>query len=71
VVLELCGRAGIAFEETDLVVQDLLEAQEVFLTNSIMELMPVCRVERHGVGDEKPGPVYRRLHDLYREEVNG
>ncbi len=69
-VLELAGENGIECEEKLLAVKDLLEAEEVFLTNSIMELMPVQSVEAHKVGDEKPGPVYQKLHELYRQAVN-
>jgi branched-subunit amino acid aminotransferase/4-amino-4-deoxychorismate lyase len=38
-------------------VTTLLEADEVFLTNSIMRIMPVCRIERSPVGTEKPGTL--------------
>jgi len=69
VVLELAEENEIESSEQRLAIQDLLEADEVFLTNSIMELMPVCRIERHAVGKEKPGPVYKRLHELYKQAV--
>jgi branched-chain amino acid aminotransferase len=69
VVLELAEENEMESSEQRLVIQDLLEADEVFLTNSIMELMPVCRIERHAVGKEKPGPIYTKLHDLYRQAV--
>jgi len=66
-VLELAREEGIECLEGELAIQDLLQAEEVFLTNSIMELMPVCHVERHAVGAGKPGEVYQRLHEKYRE----
>ncbi|MBN1844820.1 MAG: aminotransferase class IV family protein [Sedimentisphaerales bacterium] len=69
VVLELAEREGIACEQRALTVQDLLGADEVFLTNSIMELMPVCRIERHAVGKDQPGPIYRVLQQRYRSAV--
>ena len=69
VVLELAEGNDMEWSEQRLVIQDLLEADEVFLTNSIMELMPVCRIERHAVGKEKPGPVYKKLHELYKQAV--
>ncbi len=71
VVLELAEENDIAWKEEKLTIQDLLGAEEVFLTNSIMELMPVCRIERHAVGKDKPGPVYQKLHELYKQAVNG
>jgi len=69
VVLELARDNDIDLREGPLVINDVMKASEVFLTNSIMELMPVCRVERHAVGTEKPGPIYKKLHELYRESV--
>jgi len=69
VVLELAEENDMACQEEKLTIQDLLGAEEVFLTNSIMELMPVCRIERHAVGKDKPGPVYQKLHDWYKKTI--
>ena len=68
-VIELAEDAGIEVRQRPLTVEDMLAAEEVFLTNSTMELMPVTHIERHGVGNEKPGPVTCRLHQLYRQLV--
>ena len=67
VVLELARTHDIPCQERPLVIKDVLAASEIFLTNSIMELMPVTHVEAHKVGTEEPGPVYHKLHDLYRQ----
>ncbi len=67
--LELARELGIEAEETPCNVNDLLDAEEVFLTNSIMEVMPVTRVERRAIGTDKPGTVTRRLLDAYRARV--
>lgn len=69
IVLDLAAEAGIPAAETPLTIEDLLSSREVFLTNSIMEIMPVARIEKHAVADEKPGPITRRLRELYRETV--
>lgn len=66
-VLELAAAAGIPAREVPLTLDDLLAADEVFLTNSMLELVPVVRIERHAVGTEKPGDVYRRLAIAYGE----
>ncbi len=68
-VLELARSEKIAVSEQTLTIDDLLGADEVFLTNSIMEIMPVCRVEKHAVGNERPGPVTEKLAELYRQDV--
>lgn len=64
-VLELAKAAGVAARPAAVSVNDLLEAEEVFLTNSVMGVMPVCRIERKAVGDDRPGPVTRRLAEAY------
>ena len=47
----------------------LLEADEVFVTNSVMGVMPVCRVERRAIADDKPGPLTLRLMEAYEQRV--
>jgi D-alanine transaminase len=53
-------------EERPVAMRDLLSAEEIFLTNSIMEVMPVCRVDGREVGPGSPGPVTRRLAQAYK-----
>lgn len=64
-VLELAGASGIAARETPLTLDDLRGADEVFLTNSMMEVMPVVRLARHAIGQEKPGDMTRQLAIAY------
>ncbi len=68
-VIELAGPADLSVQETPLTINDLLDANEVFVTNSVMQVMPVCRIEQREIGDGKPGPVTRRLIELYRDLV--
>jgi branched-chain amino acid aminotransferase len=68
-VLELAAAVNIALEEKDLTVHDLLGADEVFITNVVMLVLPVVAVEAHTVGDGKPGPVTKRVLTLFNEYV--
>lgn len=65
-VMELCEAAGRDFSEAQLHPQDLYSADEVFITSSIREIMPVVRVDDVQVGSGTPGPVARELLDAYR-----
>lgn len=60
-VMENAPRLGLSCEESELTINDLLDAREVFLTNVVMQVMPVVGIERHTVGDGRPGETTRRL----------
>ena len=68
-VLQMCTDEGTKAEERPININDLLDADEAFLTNSIMQVMPICRVERRDIGEGEPGPVTRKLFKGYRERV--
>ena len=65
-ILRLAGTLGIGAEERDLTVSDLLKADEVFVSNVIMLLLPVVAVEAHAVGEGRPGPVTKKLLEAFR-----
>lgn len=69
-VLELAGKNSIKAEEKDLAIDDLLGADEVFITNVIMQVLPVIAVEAHNVGNSKPGPITKKISALYTEFFN-
>jgi branched-chain amino acid aminotransferase len=69
-VLELAGKNSIKAEEKELTIDDLLGADEVFITNVIMQVMPVVAVESHNVGNAKPGALTKRISSLYTECFN-
>jgi branched-subunit amino acid aminotransferase/4-amino-4-deoxychorismate lyase len=68
-VLELAQADGQPVAESPLTINDLLDADEVFLTNSVMEVMPVTSVEQKTIRDGRPGKVTSRLAELYRHAV--
>jgi branched-subunit amino acid aminotransferase/4-amino-4-deoxychorismate lyase len=66
-VLELARANNIPTRIQAIDVNQLLKASEVFLTNSIMQIMPVGRIEQHKVGEEAPGPITQALMSLYQD----
>jgi branched-chain amino acid aminotransferase len=68
-VIELAIALGIPVREQAVTLPELVEADEVFLTNSLMEVIPVVRVERQAIGNEKPGETTAQLHQAYGELV--
>lgn len=71
VVLDLCARHGMPARETPVFVEQLSRADELFLAGTTLEVMPVVSVDGRAVGNGKPGPVSRRLHDLFRALATG
>jgi branched-chain amino acid aminotransferase len=51
--------------EQDLFIKDLLGADEVFLTNTLMQILPIAAVEAHVVGDGKVGAVTKKLTEAF------
>jgi len=68
-VLELASPLGINTVEDDVRLDQLYHAEEAFLTNSLMEVMPLTEVEGKFVGYGSPGPVTKRLTAAYRKLV--
>ena len=67
VVFELGAELGIPVEERDMTRYDLFVADEVFLTGTAAEVIPVVKLDSRPIGDGRPGPVTRRLIDRFHE----
>ena len=65
-VLEQAAEVGVPAEQKPLSAREVLDADEMFLTNSILELLPVGRVERKEIGTGRPGPITKRLAKAYK-----
>jgi branched-chain amino acid aminotransferase len=69
VVGTLARRARLAIVERPLTRDELLRADEVFLSASTIEILPVTRIERRTIGRGVPGPITRDLQERYRRHV--
>jgi branched-chain amino acid aminotransferase len=68
-VCELAIANKIVLIEKDLTIDDLLDADEVFITNVIMQVMPVVGIEKHNVGQSKPGEITKKIQEHYDKFV--
>jgi len=68
-VCQIALKNSIELVEKNLYIDDVLEADEVFLTNVIMQIMPVNGVEKHTVGDGKPGLMTKKLQKYFDESI--
>jgi branched-chain amino acid aminotransferase len=69
VVLDLARRDGLVTEESSITPESLREADEVFLTSTGMEVLPVIRVDGRPVGSGQPGAITLALRRRYQEFV--
>jgi branched-chain amino acid aminotransferase len=69
IVLSLAREQEFATEEGCYLTEALLEADECFLTNTTMEIMPVRDIDTRPIGKEGPGPVTGRLRELFRANL--
>jgi D-alanine transaminase len=69
IVLGLARKAGIPVEERELTVEELRDADEVFLTGTTLELLPVVRLDGALVGTGQPGPCTGLLHRQFKESL--
>jgi D-alanine transaminase len=68
-VLRLAAQAGIPVVERSLKKSELREIDELFLTGTTSEVLPVTRVDSQPVGRGTPGPVTTRLAATYQKVV--
>jgi branched-chain amino acid aminotransferase len=69
IALDLAENKGFEVEETIILPDQLFRADEVFLTGTTKEVIPVVSVNDCIIGDGKPGPVTMALFEAYRERV--
>lgn len=65
-VLQLAKKEGLKVKQGSFTPKDLYQAEEVFLTNTTMEVVPVSQVDETRF---PVGPVARLLRKAYRREV--
>lgn len=64
-VLQEAKRAGLAVEERPLRAATLASCDEIFLTGTVIEILPVTRLGREKVGNGRPGKVTQQLAARY------
>jgi branched-chain amino acid aminotransferase len=68
-VIALCRQDAIAVDEKPLWPVDLRQAEEAFLTSSVRGVVPIVRVDGAAVGAGRPGPITRRVMELYDQKT--
>jgi branched-chain amino acid aminotransferase len=64
-------RLEVPTEERSIDRTELYTADEVFLCGTGAQLSPVVEIDRRPIGNGRPGPISRQLHDIYFGAVRG
>ena len=68
-VIEVAREEGYPVEERGFKPEELLGADEVFITASSRQIVPIVQVDKTRIGNGKPGPVTRALIAAYKDKV--
>ena len=66
-VVEIARAKDISCDELPVKLETLSSADEVWLTSSTKEILPITRIDDKPVGSGKPGPMHARMFALYKE----
>ena len=69
VVFEIGDSLGVPVREATLRDADLFGADEVFLTGTTREIMPIVDVDDRPIGSGIPGPITKKLLAEFRQRV--
>jgi len=69
VVLDLARREGLIVKELVLGTQEIERSDEIFLTSSTREIVPIVRVSGKAVAGGRPGPITQVLMAAFKREV--
>jgi len=64
-VQDLSSELGLGYEIRAVRPDELRDADEVFIATTAGGIMPVSRVDGRILGNDRPGPLTMRLHDLF------
>ncbi len=67
VVLELAHAARLPLEIRDLSEAETRAADEIWVTSSSKEVLAIVRLDGQPVGEGRPGPVFKRIYQLYQD----
>jgi D-alanine transaminase len=69
VVLDLCVKLGIPVQERFFTTEEMLAADEVFLTGTVTEVLAIVTVDAKRIGDGQVGPMTQRSYAALRERA--
>jgi D-alanine transaminase len=68
-LFRLAKEHGVVIEERSFTIDEAYAADEAFLTSASQFVMPIVEIDGHRIGGGQPGPVVRRLREMFLEEA--
>lgn len=68
-ILELASKQGVPFEERAITLEELRNAEEIWVTSSSKEIKPIISLDGARVGNGRPGPVWEQMIQHYKKAV--
>jgi D-alanine transaminase len=70
-IIQLCNENGLEVEENAFSIEDLIDADEVFLSSTTSEVTPITSVNNVPVKEGKVGEVTKKLQGLFVDAIMG
>jgi D-alanine transaminase len=67
IVIDICQQNKIICREKDITEDELHEADEIWMSSSTREIVPMTTLNQHAVGKGKPGQMWLQMIQLYHE----
>lgn len=64
---EIAAQEGMEVVERDIPENELMSADELWVTSSTREILPITQLDNEPVGNGKPGPIWARVTEVYRD----
>jgi branched-chain amino acid aminotransferase len=61
IVIDILTGMGIPFEETDIQTNELLDADEIFISSTLKNILPITQIDNTIIGNGLPGEITRKL----------
>ena len=68
-LIEAVSEQGIRVSRRSITRSKLINADEVFMTNSVIDFVPVTKVDNVKIGSGRPGQMTRKLSEIYRHFI--
>ncbi|MBD3861059.1 D-amino-acid transaminase [Bacillus sp. 28A-2] len=68
-LLEVCEEEGCSVEETRITKEELLRAQEIFISSTTAEVIPIVEIDGQRVGEGVPGEITKRVLEGFQKKI--